>query len=121
MSAKILIVDDEPMVRRATAAVLTRDGFDVTVAGSPAEVPPLERFAVGIFDIYLSGSDGIAFARSMLDAGQVAQAIFYTGGVDDGSHARAAQVGTVLRKPELAPLRETVKRLSSKPPEPRPR
>ena len=74
--AKVLIVDDELMVRRATAALLTRDGFEVTVAASPAEVPPLERFSVGVFDVSLSGGDGIAFAQAMIDAGRVVEAIF---------------------------------------------
>jgi CheY-like chemotaxis protein len=54
MTQKVLIVDDEPMVRRATAALLARDGFDVTAAASPAEVPATETYAVGIFDIHLS-------------------------------------------------------------------
>jgi len=117
-AAKVLIIDDEPIVRRATAALLGRDGFDVTQVSSPADVPPLERFAVGIFDIHLSGSDGIGFARAMIDAGQVQEAIFYTGGGDEGMCRRAGEVGVVVVKPELGPLREAVKRLSSKPPRP---
>ncbi len=117
-AAKVLIIDDEPIVRRATAALLARDGFDVTQVSSPADVPPLARFAVGIFDINLSGSDGVGFARAMIDAGQVQQAIFYTGGGDELTCRRAGEVGTVVVKPELGPLREAVKRLSSKPPRP---
>jgi FixJ family two-component response regulator len=116
--AKVLIIDDEPIVRRATAALLARDGFEVTQVSSPADVPPLARFAVGIFDINLSGMDGVGFARAMLDTGQVQEAIFYTGGGDDRTCRRAGEVGTVVVKPELGPLREAVKRLSSKPPRP---
>lgn len=117
-AAKVLIVDDEPIVRRATAALLVRDGFDVTQVSTPADVPPLEKFAVGIFDINLSGIDGIGFARALLDAGQVGEAVFYTGGGDESSVRRAGEIGVVVVKPELGPLRETVKRLSSKPPRP---
>jgi CheY-like chemotaxis protein len=113
MPTKVLIVDDEPAVRRATAAVLTRDGYEVTMASSPADVSPAEQFAVGIFDLSLSGRDGIGVARSMLDAGQVRQAIFYTGGADEAVFRRAGEVGTVVVKPELEPLRAAVRRLSS--------
>jgi CheY-like chemotaxis protein len=118
MAPRVLIVDDEPAVRRATAAVLTRDGYEVTMAASPSDVSPVDRFAVGIFDVYLSGRDGIGFARSMLDAGQVGEAIFYTGGTDEALFRRAEAVGTVVVKPALEPLRAAVKRLSSKPPAP---
>jgi FixJ family two-component response regulator len=116
MATKVLIVDDEPIVRRATAALLTRDGFEVTAAASPADVPTLEKYAVGVFDIHLCGSDGVGFARALLDAGQVREVIFYTGGGDDRESRRAGEVGTVVVKPELQPLRDAVRRLSSKPP-----
>ncbi len=113
MAFKVLIVDDEPAVRRAMAAVLRRDGFEVITAGQPQEVPPADRFVVGIFDVSLSGRDGVGVARSMLDGGHVGQAIFYTGGLDEQVQSRADAVGTVILKPDLESLRAAVRRLAA--------
>lgn len=43
MSTRVLVVDDDPSVRRAISLALTRDGFDVTTAEDA--VPALQQAA----------------------------------------------------------------------------
>ena len=43
MSARVLIVDDDPAIRRAMSQVLARDGFDVTTAADA--LPALDQAA----------------------------------------------------------------------------
>jgi DNA-binding response OmpR family regulator len=116
MPVKVLVLDDEPMVLRATTKFLQSEGFDVTSATSPDEVPLTERYAVGVFDLNLGNVDSVRLARTMLAANRIGGAVFFSGGGQSLVQERAAQVGTIVLKPRLAPLSETVRRLSSRPP-----
>ncbi len=44
MSARVLIVDDDPAIRRAMSQVLARDGFDVQTAADA--IPALDQAAL---------------------------------------------------------------------------
>ena len=116
MPVKVLVVDDEPMVLRATTALLQQDGFDVTAAASADDVPLAEQFTVGVFDLNLGSADGVGLAQTLLDSRRIQEAVFFSGGGQAAAEARAAEVGTVVLKPRLMPLRDTVRRLSSRPP-----
>jgi DNA-binding response OmpR family regulator len=64
--ARIAIVDDEPDLRDAVAEYLAASGYDVTVAGSAAELRSLvgERgFDLAILDIAMPGEDGLSLGR----------------------------------------------------------
>ena len=57
-SVTILLLDDEPLLRRATALVLARHGAQVTAAGSADEAVALTRkrlYDVALFDVSLPG------------------------------------------------------------------
>lgn len=51
MTARVLIVDDDPAIRRAIGTVLARDGFDVTTACDAG--PALEQVAASRPDIVI--------------------------------------------------------------------
>ena len=72
--AKILVVDDEPQMRRVLRASLGVDGFEVVEAGSSQEA--LRKLDAGfcdfvLLDLNLPGLDGIATCRAIRTGSQV--------------------------------------------------
>lgn len=64
--ARIAIVDDEPDLRDAVAEYLAVNGYEVSVAGSAAEMRELvsrETFNLAILDIAMPGEDGLSLGR----------------------------------------------------------
>ncbi|MFN0027638.1 MAG: response regulator transcription factor [Acidimicrobiales bacterium] len=67
-AARILVVDDEPMVREVLTAYLTRDGHQVAEAGDGAEA--LRQFDrqvpdLVVLDVMLPETDGLAVLRAI--------------------------------------------------------
>ncbi len=61
MTARILITDDQPVVREVLAAILARQGYEVLSAGHrAATLEALERgpFDLVLLDVHLPGADG---------------------------------------------------------------
>jgi len=50
--ARILCVDDDPRINELNEIVLTRAGYEVVIATSPAEA--IERFQSGAFDLVVT-------------------------------------------------------------------
>ena len=50
--ARILCVDDDPHINELNEIVLTRAGFEVVIAASPADA--IERFKIGTFDLVVT-------------------------------------------------------------------
>jgi two-component system KDP operon response regulator KdpE len=68
MSAKIMVVEDEPHMRRAVAAGLRANGFDVQMATTGDEALdtiPLSRPDVILLDLTLPGIDGLEVVRQL--------------------------------------------------------
>ncbi len=66
LRTRIAIVEDEPDLREAVADYLTANGFDVTPAGSAAEMRALmetQTFDLAILDIAMPGEDGLSLGR----------------------------------------------------------
>jgi DNA-binding response OmpR family regulator len=64
--ARIAIVDDEPDLRDAVAEYLAANGYEVSVAGSAAEMRELvsrQTFNLAILDIAMPGEDGLSLGR----------------------------------------------------------
>ena len=62
MEKKILVVDDEPLIRKLLETAFTRAGYTVVLAGSGEEALEIlknEPINVMFFDIQLSGMTGI--------------------------------------------------------------
>src|SRR5579864_2870855 len=60
--AKILVVDDEPLIRETLAEYLQQEGFQVTTCASGEEavrVAAEQSFDVALCDVQLPGIDGI--------------------------------------------------------------
>lgn len=67
MSARILLVEDEPGIQLAMKGLLRREGYELQVAGSGTEA--LDRLGTGSFDLLLTdlslpdGVSGLDLAR----------------------------------------------------------
>ena len=67
MQSKILLVDDEPLVRRSLEKTLLRAGFDVETAGNCADAlqtfiaagQAQQPFNLAVLDINMPGFDGL--------------------------------------------------------------
>jgi two-component system cell cycle sensor histidine kinase/response regulator CckA len=70
MSEQVLVVDDEPMIRRLAARVLSEQGFGVHEAADGAEALELIRDGIGNIDVVLSDIvmprlNGVELLRSL--------------------------------------------------------
>jgi two-component system response regulator FlrC len=104
MTAPVLVVDDEPLVRKSLARALERSGADVVTAADGKEA--LEKFqALGssvIFaDVRMPGMDGLALLRSVKRLQPETAVVLITGfGSDEMvAEARLAGAAHVLEKP----------------------
>lgn len=69
---QILVVEDDPNVRRLTCVVLEQSGYVALPAASGAaalEVLEHERVDLAVVDVMMPGIDGLAFTRMLRDAG----------------------------------------------------
>ena len=115
--ARILVVDDEELIRASMAAVLRRGGHDVVVAedGEAAlgKFAP-SRFDLVITDIVMPRMEGIETLRALRRLEPTIRIIAMSGsnGGDDGFYLRAAVAlgaDATLQKPfKVAELRQVV-------------
>ncbi|MGE5697321.1 MAG: response regulator transcription factor [Candidatus Sericytochromatia bacterium] len=72
MSARVLIADDDEVVRDVVRRYLERDGLDVTVAGDGVEalrVLGSERIDVAVLDVMMPGPNGLTLCRTLRNGG----------------------------------------------------
>ena len=103
---RILVVDDEPVARRTTAAMLRKLGYDVDAAEDGAQA--LEAFgrdpaAVSgvLLDMVMPGASGCEVLQKMLELRPDVRVLMVSGHVGDGPRAEAAKLGArgLLGKP----------------------
>jgi CheY-like chemotaxis protein len=78
MEKKIIIVDDEKMIRNMLETAFTREGYTVTCAESAEEaleILPTYKAQVMFLDLKLPGMDGMELCRTIRD--QYPMAITY--------------------------------------------
>jgi DNA-binding response OmpR family regulator len=79
---RVLFVDDEVTVSRATGRLLARMGFDVVMAETPLEAMALahdETIDVVVADIHLPKFSGVELAHELRAAGLDAPILFISG------------------------------------------
>ncbi|MDP6708939.1 MAG: response regulator [Alphaproteobacteria bacterium] len=67
-STRILVVDDDPRVRRLLDRYLTREGFEVVEAADGSEMRRAldeDRISLVLLDLVLPGEDGLTLARDL--------------------------------------------------------
>ncbi|MEM1416316.1 MAG: ATP-binding protein, partial [Myxococcota bacterium] len=122
--AKILLVDDEPALLRATARGLKGLGYGVVAASSPREalsrVEDDPTLTVLVTDIVMPATiDGIELARRVLARRPGLPVVFVTGFATVAAEGEATNLGTLVLKPfalrDLAKaVDEAVERASAK-------
>jgi PAS domain S-box-containing protein len=101
---RILIVEDNPAVRRVLSTLLTRVGYQVHAVGSgeAAGTLPLEpAFDVVLSDVMLPGASGLAVARSLRERWPELKVILMSGYAEDEILRREIDEGAVrfVQKP----------------------
>ncbi|HYR32140.1 MAG TPA: response regulator [Gemmatimonadales bacterium] len=104
---RILVIDDDPDVRRSLGKMLTRAGYDVVEAAdgtAGVELQHREPADVIITDIFMPGLDGLQTIRQLKKEGSGVKVIAISGGdrtgtVDLKEHAQLMGAFKVLAKP----------------------
>jgi two-component system chemotaxis response regulator CheY len=106
--ARVLVVDDVPVVRLVIARILRRAGHAVQEAGNGDEALALVQAGkpdAVVTDLWMPGSDGLRLIRALKEGFPGIAVIAMTGGSPRDSQelslrkAREAGVGLILEKP----------------------
>jgi DNA-binding response OmpR family regulator len=98
---RALIVEDDPVVARAIARRLLREGYTVSLAGScRAARLAGSGFHVAVLDLDLPDGSGADLADHLLRQGAVESVVFYSGSLDAAQRERAQQFGHLIDKTE---------------------
>jgi CheY-like chemotaxis protein len=100
-SVTILLLDDEPLLRRATALILTRQGGQVTATGTADEAIAQARerlYDVAVFDVSGPGPSATEVVRRIrTEGGMVPRRVIAVSGA--ALDVRDAEIAEVLPKP----------------------
>jgi len=102
--AKILIVDDELIVRESLAGWLERDNHDVTTAASGEDAILIlkeKRFNILLVDIKMDGMSGLELLEKVMENDPDVAVVMITayGSIDTAIHAMKAGASDYLLKP----------------------
>jgi two-component system response regulator MprA len=98
-------VDDDPSVRAIFAAVLRREGFEVSTAPDGVAALELlararERFAILVLDYRMPRLDGLGVLRRLHDLGVEVPVIMISGAMGGEEEAEALRLGAVALLPK---------------------
>lgn len=114
--ASILVVDDEPCIRRLLAHFLTQEGFTCLVAedGKNAlKIIESEHIPVAIVDILMPGIDGMTLLKKLKRRKPFTEVIMITGAADVALAIEALRLGArdyVLKPFQLGTLLASIRR-----------
>ncbi len=104
MGQRVLIVEDEPVLRKHLERLLIREGYVVTAVGSRAEA--LQHLARGRFetlllDVKLPDGDGLDLLAELRERSRPQHTVVMTASYSSENEARAYQLNVrlMLRKP----------------------
>ena len=102
--ARILLVEDDPILSETLSELLQTQGYDVTLAstGNQAlEVTYKNSFEIMLFDVNIPDFDGFELLKILRDSGNSIPCIFLTSLSDIASLSRGFEVGAddYLKKP----------------------
>lgn len=121
--ARILVIDDDPLLRRTLGRILTTAGHTVTCAATVRQ--GMEALLAGnidvvVTDIYMPDEDGLDALRQLREARPETPVIVLSGRLaDEFGQALEAMllslgaVATLTKGPDLSPLLEVVARHTS--------
>jgi DNA-binding response OmpR family regulator len=120
MGDRLLIVEDEAVLRKHLVRLFVREGFDVVSAASRAEASEkllATRFSALVLDICLPDGDGLDLLGDLGDAHRPRLTVIMTAFSTPQNELRAARlrVDCVLRKPVDLPELLAVLRGETKP------
>lgn len=105
----VLVVDDEPAVRRLAETILSRNGYRTVLAADGGEGLSLyeqhrNEIKLVVSDLMMPQMDGPSFIRALREQGAGVKAIIITGLGEEGriGDARAAGVDAIMNKPFTA-------------------
>ncbi len=104
MGQRILIVEDEPVLRKHLERLLVREGYMVTAVGSRAEaVQHLARgrFETLLLDVKLPDGDGLDLLAELRERSRPQHTVVMTASYSSETEARAYELNVrfMLRKP----------------------
>lgn len=117
---RILIADDNELLRQATRDTLQEEGYEVTAARDGEELLQAYRqepFDLVLCDVFMPGKDGLQIIRELLKGFPEAKIIAMSGGAYDGAlnllpMAQLLGAKEVLQKPfSRAKLLEVIGRV----------
>lgn len=100
MSSRILVVDDDPLVRRSVERILVREGYQVVTAVDVAEavrIAGTQRLDAALVDFALTGEDGLQVLSRLREIQPSCLRILMTGRTDFPMVVDAVNRGEVLR------------------------
>ena len=103
----VLVVDDEPNIRKTLRMVLESEGWGVLDAGTAEEAEALlkaEPVGVAIFDIKLPGTDGLALLSRARQLWRDLPVIVISG------HADAPEIGDAMKRGAYGFLQKPLER-----------
>src|SRR4051812_7254508 len=115
----VLVVEDDPGVRKAMSRMLAAGGYAPLAFGSAEEVLGLASMPIAVcmvFDVQLPQMDGFSLYDRLEAAGPVPPGLFITAWEDAGTCTRAAEGPTRLFLPKPftgRALLETIARLTA--------
>ena len=114
--AKILVIDDEPSIRRLLATMLERNGHKVVLAEDGTGGLTLfrqERPNLIVLDLKMPQTDGIAVLQDIRAADTEIPVVILTGAGNEITKRQARELGAAafIEKKSPQHLEQTVKRL----------
>ncbi len=104
-SGIVVVVEDDPSIRRAMERMLRLAGFKAAIFGSAEELlesgkTPGTALCM-IIDVQLPGMNGFALRERLIEGGRAPPVIFMTAFDDEATRARVAEAGALgfLSKP----------------------